>query len=55
MHLRRVDLPEPLRPMIPKVSPGVDLELEVSQGPEVLKGTWPACSIRSFKEVYFSL
>ena len=29
-----VDLPEPLRPMMPTHSPGADVEIDVAEGPE---------------------
>ena len=42
MHLSSVDLPEPLRPRIPTVSPFVDLERDVLERPEVLVRGPPA-------------
>ena len=41
MHLSRVDLPEPLRPRMPTVSPSLDRERDVVERPEVLGGLAP--------------
>ena len=38
MHLSRVDLPEPLRPRMPTVSPSPDGQRHVVERPEVLGG-----------------
>ena len=55
MHLSRVDLPEPLRPRMPTVSPSLDVERDVVEGPEVLGGRrFPPWMTRSFSELYFS-
>ena len=55
MHLSSVDLPEPLRPRIPRVSPVWTSNSTSLSAQKSSKGTCPACRTRSFREVYFSL
>ena len=55
MHLSRVDLPDPLRPRMPTVSPSLTSSETSLQGPEVLVGhRGPPWMTRSFSELYFS-
>src|ERR1019366_1444208 len=54
-HLSRVDLPEPLRPRIPKVVPSSISTLTSFRAQKGTKGMRPPWSTRSFMELYFSL
>ena len=55
MHLSSVDFPEPLRPRMPRVSPGLISSSMSFNAQNSSKGTLPACTTRSFSDVYFSL
>ena len=54
-HLSRVDLPHPLRPRIPKVSPWLMSTLTSRRAQNGVKGIFPPWMTRSFNEVCFSL
>ena len=54
-HLSRVDLPQPLRPRIPKVSPWLMSTLTSRSAQNGVKGIFPPWMTRSFSEVCFSL
>ena len=54
MHLSSVDLPDPLRPRIPTVSPVSTCTSTSRSAQKSSKGMWPACRMRSFSDVYFS-
>ena len=55
MHLRRVDLPHPLRPRMPKVSPWWMSTLTSRNAQKGVKGILPPLMMRSFNEVCFSV
>ena len=54
-HLSRVDLPHPLRPRIPKVSPWLMSTLTSRRAQNGVNGILPPWMTRSFSEVCFSL
>ena len=54
-HLSSVDLPQPLRPRMPKVSPWLMSTLTSRSAQNGVKGILPPWMTRSFSEVCFSL
>ncbi len=54
-HLRSVDLPHPLRPRMPKVSPWLISTLTSRSAQNGVNGILPPWITRSFSEVCFSL
>jgi hypothetical protein len=54
MQLSRVDLPEPLWPSRPTVSPWPTSRLMSDRAQNSSKGTLPKWMTRSFRDVYFS-
>ena len=55
MHLSSVDLPQPLRPRMPNVSPCMMSTLTSRSAQNGVKGILPPLMIRSFSDVCFSV